>query len=434
MNKSLKRFTLPGYVTYYGTNKKVMIPTDYQEKDEELRGVWFSTVANIDMDIMTNPDEIKQYLLGVISKVKEFNMNTVVFQVRPMNDAFYPSKLNPWSRYITGVEGKDPGFDVFGFFVEEAKKAGITTHAWINPYRVTGQKLDELKMTKEEFVKTLHKKNFARRHPECVILTEHSKLILDPASQKVRKFVSDTVLEIARNYDIKAVHIDDYFYPYEPIADADEESKFKESKFEKLSDFRRNNVDKLIKMISQKLKKLDKKVEFGISPFGIYRTNSKFFDVGEEDEASWDKGSNNHKGCYSCYKGLYADVYLWMKKKWIDYVVPQNYFDFSNTKIDENGVETCRVRYADLAKWWSWAAAKTKVKLYMGQGFYRYSDVGDWANPEEIINQLKFNQVFPNVKGTVFFTYKNFVEDKHQSAIKARELLKELWTKEVPEI
>jgi len=351
-----------------------------------------------------------------------------------MNDAFYPSKLNPWSRYITGTEGKDPGFDVFGYFVEEAKKAGITTHAWINPYRVTGQKLDELNMTKQEFLNKLDKKNFARKHPECVISTSLSKLILDPASSKVRKFVTDTVIEIAQNYDIKAIHIDDYFYPYEPIADEDEERKFKESKFDKLSDFRRNNVDKLIKMISQKLKKLEKKIEFGISPFGIYRTNAKFFEKDEVDEASWDKGSNNHKGCFTCYKGLYADVYLWMKKKWIDYVVPQNYFDFSNTKIDEKGEETCRVRYADLAKWWSWAAKKTDTKLYMGQGFYRYSDEGDWSNPEEIINQLRFNQVFPNIKGTLFFTYKNFVEEKVPSAVKARELLKELWKKPAKEI
>ncbi|MDD3170865.1 MAG: family 10 glycosylhydrolase [Bacilli bacterium] len=433
MQKALKRYTLPGYVTYYGTTKKVMIPVEYQEKEEELRGVWFSTVANIDIPQMTDEEKIKEYLLGVIKKVKEYNMNTVVFQVRPMNDAFYQSKLNPWSRYITGVEGKNPGFDVFGFFVEEAKKEGITTHAWINPYRVSTQKLSDLNQTKEEYLKTLDKNNFARRHPECVIETSLTKLILDPSSSKVRKFVTDTVIEIAKNYDIKAVHIDDYFYPYEPIADPLEEEKFKKTKFTKISDFRRNNVDKLIKMISVNLKKLDKKVEFGISPFGIYRTNSKLFDD-LDDEAAWDKGSNNHKGCFSCYKGLYADVYLWMKKKWIDYITPQDYFDFSNTKIDENNQEVCRVRYADLAKWWSWAAKKTGIKLYMGQGIYRYSDEGDWANPEEIINQLKFNTLFPNIMGTMFFTYKNFVEDKYESCVKGRELIKQLWTKPVKEI
>ena len=106
-----------------------------------------------------------------------------------------------------------------------------------------------------------------------------------------------------------------------------------------------------------------------------------------------------------------------MKKKWIDYVVPQNYFDFSNTKIDEKGEETCRVRYADLAKWWSWAAKKTGTKLYMGQGFYRYSEEGDWSNPEEIINQLRFNQVFPNIKGTCFHI-QNFVEEKFLQLLK----------------
>ena len=430
--KPIKRVAFEGNVKYYGSEEEVLVPTDYCEHDE-LRGVWFSTVGNIDIPKIESVEQYKEYLLGVIAKVKEYHMNTVVFQVRPTNDALYKTDNHPWSAVITGVQGKDPGFDVFGFFVEEAKKAGISVHAWINPYRISGVKLDDLNITKDEFLDTLAPNNFARLHKDLVIMSKESKLILDPARVEVMEFVSDTVLEIAKNYDIKAVHIDDYFYPYDPIRDPDEYQKYKDSGFSNLSDFRRNNVDRMIEMIHNKLNTLDKKVEFGISPFGIFRTNTKFSD-GKTGEEFWDKGSNNHASCLSCYKGLYADVYKWMKKGWIDYVTPQNYFDFDNTKINSKGEVTCQVKYADLAVWWSEICKETNTKLYMGQAIYRYGTDANWKDPEEIPNQLKFNQTLNNVMGTMFFTYSNFVEDNNETLVKGRELLKQLWTKDVKEI
>src|SRR5690554_2483114 len=168
--KPIKRFLGEGNVTYFQSDKEVLIG-DYVEKDEELRGVWFSTVGNIDLPKIEEVESYKAYLRGVIAKVKEYNMNTVIFQVRPTNDALYESDLAPWSRFITGEEGKYPGFDVFGYFIEEAKKANITVHAWLNPYRVSGQKFTDLNlnMTKEEFLNTLHEKNFARKRPDLVI-------------------------------------------------------------------------------------------------------------------------------------------------------------------------------------------------------------------------------------------------------------------------
>lgn len=431
--KPIKRFTNEGNITYYKSEKEVLVPEVCPEKEEELRGVWFSTVNNIDINKMESVDQYKEYLLSVINKVKEYHMNTIVFQVRPCNDAWYESKLNPWTEFITGKQGKYPGFDVFGWFVEEAKKAGLTVHAWINPYRINSTKLSDLNLTKEEYLNSLDDMNFAKKHPELAIETDLHKLILDPSSEEVRDFVSDTVLEIASNYDVKAVHIDDYFYPYEAIVDPKEDEKFKKSGFNKLSDFRRNNVDKLIKMIHDKLNTLDKKVEFGISPFGIYRTNTKWFK--EPNESSWDKGSDNHFSCYNCYSGLYADVYKWMEEKWIDYVVPQNYFDMDYWKTAEDGTVYEVVKYADLAKFWSWACKETNVKLYMGQGLYRVKeDAGNWSNPEEIINQLKFNSTLDNVLGTVFFTYKNFVSEQDEVLNKTRELLKTVWTKDVNEL
>ncbi|MFA5482511.1 MAG: family 10 glycosylhydrolase, partial [Bacilli bacterium] len=217
--KPIKKFNEEGYITYFRSEEKVMIPDKYMPKNEELRAVWFSTVANIDIPKFTDIDSYKEYLLNVIKKVKEFNMNSIIFQVRPANDAFYKSDLNPWSSFITGIQGKDPGFDIFEWFIEEARKEGLTIHAWINPYRVSLKKLPDLKMTKDEYLDTLADNNFARLNKNLVIETVGGSLILDPASIEVREFVSDSVLEIASNYDIKAVHIDDYFYPYEEIKD-----------------------------------------------------------------------------------------------------------------------------------------------------------------------------------------------------------------------
>ena len=430
--KKIEKFIRGGYVNYFGTDKLVEIPETITEIDPQTRAVWFSTVANIDIPKMTDVESYKEYLLGVIKKVKEYHFNAVVFQVRPMNDALYESELNPWSEFITGVEGLDPGFDVFGYFVEEAKKENIEVHAWINPYRVSRQKYTDLNKTAKEYLDSLSEKNFARKRQDLVIETVEGKFILDPSSHEVQEFVSDSVLEVARKYDVKAVHIDDYFYPYEAIVDPQEEEKHQKLNPElSLEDFRRENVNKLIKMISDKLKTLDKHVEFGISPFGIYRTNSKHFEE-ENKTGGWALGSNNHYSCYQGYDGLFADVFLWMKNKWIDYVVPQVYFEFDNYIVDkETSKEIERVKYADLVDWWVWACKETNMKLYIGQGLYRYSDKGNWSNSEEIINQLKYNATKDNISGSVFFTYRNLLNTEIAPLVEAREKLKTLWTKDV---
>ncbi len=430
--KKVERFIRGGFVNYFDTDKIVMVPEVVTEKEEETRAVWFSTVANIDFEQMTSVESFKEYLKTVINKVKEYHMNAIVFQVRPTNDAFYESELNPWSRFITGTEDKYPGFDVFGWFVEEANKVGIEVHAWINPYRISNVKFSDLNMTKDEFIANLSKKNFARRRPDLVIATDLDKLILDPASEEVQEFVSETALEIARKYNVKAIHIDDYFYPYEKIIDPQEEEKHQKLNPElSLADFRRKNVDKLMKLISDKLKTLDKKVEFGISPFGIYRTNSVQFEKNGK-VGGMKGGSNNHYSCYQGYDGLFADVYLWMREGWLDYVVPQVYFEFDNYIIDkETNEEIERVKYADLVDWWSDVCKETNVKLYIGQGMYRYSDKGNWSNSEEIINQVKYNHTKDNISGTVFFTFRDFMKTEIPALVEAREKLKKLWTKDV---
>lgn len=430
--KKVERYIRGGYVTYFDTDKYVMIPEEVKEKERETRGVWFSTVANIDFEVMKDVPSFQDYLRSVLQKVKEYHFNTIVFQVRPTNDAFYESDLSPWSRFITGTEDKYPGFDVLGWFIEEAKKEDIEIHAWINPYRVSNLKFTDTHQTKEEFLESLSEKNFARKNPHLVIATVLDKLILDPTSKEVQEYVSDVALEIARKYDVRAVHIDDYFYPYEAIVDPlEEEKRLALAPNLSLEDFRRDNVSKLMKMISDKLKTLDKKVEFGISPFGIYRTNSEQFTKNGK-EGGWIHGSNNHYSCYQGYDGLFADVLLWMKEGWIDYVVPQVYFEFDNYIISkEDGSQIERVKYADLVDWWNWACKETNMKLYVGQGLYRYNNEGNWSNSEEIINQIKYNHTQDSVLGTIMFTYRDLVKTETSALVDAREKLKKVWTKDV---
>lgn len=413
----LKKYQSDEFVQYWNSEEIVEIPA-YKFNENEVRGVWVSTVANIDVPKGLPVKEYQDYLIKMIENIASYKINTIIFQVRPVSDAFYPSKLNPWSRYITGVEGQDPGFDVFEFVINEAKKHNIKVHAWMNPYRVSGATLEQLGKTKEEYLESLAESNFARLHPEHTILDGSGKILLSPSHPEVIDFVTKTIIEVAENYDVEAVHIDDYFYPYAKIPEEtefDDYLKYRTSPEQSLSDFRRMNVDKMIKNIHDELKKLlskkEKKVEFGISPFAIYRTHSSIV------EGGWDKGSFHSAGVLQCYEELYSDVYKWMEEGWIDYVVPQVYFPF----------ERKDVTYHDLTKWWSERCAETHTKLYIGMGLYQMGSNETWQNPEEINNQLSFNQNFENVAGTIFFTYHDLVKGDNEVKNQSLDKLKEIW-------
>ena len=417
----LKRYT-PDYLKYWHNKEEIDIP-EFKFREEDVRGCWISNVANIDTPKGLSVEDYKAHLIGILDNMKSYNMNTAVFQVRPCNDAYYPSKLNPWSKYITGVEGEDPGFDVLAFFIEEAKKRGIKVHAWMNPYRVDTVDVRTVNMTKDEYLDTLSEGNWARIHKEHTVLDGVSKIILAPSHPEVIEFVTESIMEVARNYDVEGVHIDDYFYPYAKIPEEteyDDYLKYRESETQSFDDFRRMNVDKMIESVSDALKKMyaetGKKVEFGISPFAVYITHSSIVENG------WEKGSYNVASALQCYSELYSDVYKWMVEGWIDYVVPQNYFSF----------ERRDVAYHDVAWWWSNICGETGTKLYMGQGIYHMGATEGWGhetwqNPEEINNQLKFNCNFDNIKGTIFFTYKDLVPGKNAIKDEGLAKLKELW-------
>ena len=417
----LQRHTVE-YIKYWHNKEEIDIP-EYVFKENDVRGCWISNVANIDTPNNLEKDDYKKYLIGILETMQSYNMNTAVFQVRPLNDAYYPSDLNPWSRFITGTEGKDPGFDVLEFFINEAKKRNIKVHAWMNPYRVSNVSVTDGKITKDEYLSSLDEKNFARKHPEHTILDGTGKIILSPSHKEVIEFVSESILEVARKYDVEGVHIDDYFYPYAKIKEDDERNdylKYRDSENQSFDDFRRSNVDKMIKMVHDKLKALEhetnKKVEFGISPFAVYRTNSSIRPDG------WEKGSYNASSALQCYSELYSDVYKWMKEGWIDYVVPQDYFSFDRKDVS----------YHDVVWWWSNICNETKTNLYIGQGLYQMGSKEGWAcetwqNKEEIANQLKFNCNFPNVLGTIFFTYRDLVPGQNEIKDAALKDIKKMW-------
>ena len=417
----LKKFNMPEEnVKYWHNNEEIDIP-EFKYRDDDLRAAWVSNVVNIDTPRGLSQEDYKKALDRIIDTAASYNMNALIFQVRPTNDAYYPSKLNPWSRFITGTEDGDPGFDVLQYVIEEAGKRGIRIHAWMNPYRVAMESIEKYG-SKEAYLQTLSPRNWARLHPEHTILDGLNKVILSPSHPEVIKFVTDTIMEVVNNYDVDGVHIDDYFYPYAKITDEAEREdylKYRDYETQSLDDFRRANVDKMIKSICDAMKnslnKKGNKIEFGISPFAIYRSH-----ISIDPETGWEKGSYHSKGVLQCYRELYSDIYRWMKEGWIDYVVPQLYFPF----------ERADVTYHDLTLWWANIAKETGTKLYTGNAIYQMGcDKPEWQNPDEIKNQLSFNSNFENIKGSIFFTFRDFFEGENEIKNKALATIKELLCK-----
>lgn len=370
-------------VFYFNTKKQVKIPMKYNEKP--IRGMWVSNVNNIDLPTTEDIENYRIKVIEMLDTAKSFNINTIFFQVRTTNDAFYNSMLNPYSRYLTGKEGKKPPFDIFKWIISEAKKRSIEIHAWCNPYRISA----DSNLSIEEYLKTCDDLNFAKCHPEYIVLDTKGKLILNPAIKEVRQFIIESMKEIVRNYEVAGIHFDDYFYPYSGLdSNRNDLEQFKKQSLN-IDDFRRENVNILIKDTHEALKKINPNLEFGISPFGIWK-NKKTFEF----------GSNTDSACTESYNSLYADSVKWVKEGYIDYIVPQIYWDFEHRIAP----------FADICDFWVEVCKDTSVKLYIGHGAYRLGKDGGFLNKYEIVNQVKYANQFDVVKGNIFFTYKNFIE------------------------
>lgn len=376
----------------------------------ELRAVWVATVNNIDIPKQENPEHYKEAYLKVLETAKSFHMNAIVFQIRPMNDAFYRSSLNPWSEFLTGVQGKDPLWDPLSWMVEETHKHKMEFHAWLNPYRVSGKKVGEDFQTKDELLDSLAQGNFARKRKDLIILDGNGAPILNPGEPEVKQFIVETIDEIITNYDVDAIHFDDYFYPYADVAENDQ------VQFEKYglpgeikNDWRRRNVDEVIKgihdLIKQNNDEREHKVQFGISPFAIWR-NKKTDPSGSDTRGS------------QCYDEHFADTRKWVKEEWIDYIVPQIYWEIGHPLAD----------YEVLAKWWADVVRGTNVKLYIGLAIYRYGTSELWENVQIIPDQLRLNQSLKEIEGCFVFSYKHLVRTDNDVLNQALTTIKnEFW-------
>lgn len=416
----LKNRTTGKPIPYGGSQQggNILVPTTYKTKPREFRGTWVATVEHIDFGKHTTADSFKKEYLEVVNNLASLNFNAMMFQVRPTNDAFYASNLNPWSKYLTGKEGVGiPNFDPMTFMVEEAHKRGIEFHAWLNPYRV----VSSTPMRKAQYLATLAPGNFARRRPDLVleIPLENNKyqLILNPGEPEVINFVVNTVKEIIQKYPVDAIHFDDYFYPYTPMGEIDIATyrKYNKQRYTNIDDWRRGNVDTLIyylkQAISQHNKTFKRNIQLGISPFGIWANKSK------NSAGSLTKGSES-------YYRQHADTRGWVKRGWIDYIVPQLYWPFNQAVAP----------YAALADWWAYQVNGTNVKLYIGVAGYRMgNESADWKNVDELAAQFRYNSVRPNIHGEVIFSYKSIFHPSNATMNQGvTQMLKNYWKQKVP--
>ncbi|MEV7011623.1 family 10 glycosylhydrolase [Streptosporangium sp. NPDC051022] len=356
-------------------------PTNAKYPKREMRGVWIATVKNIDWPSRTGLPIAKQqaeYIRLLDNAVKR-RFNAVFFQVRPASDAFYKSSLEPWSAYLTGTAGKDPGWDPLPFLIAEAHRRGLEFHAWFNPYRAVF----------EGGLNGLPADHPARRHPEWIVKHE-GKFYYNPGLPEVRDHVTAVVKDVVQRYDVDGVHFDDYFYPY-PGAGAkfdDDDAFAKYGKGTKRADWRRANVNKLIAQVDTVVHEAKPYIKFGVSPFGIWRNKT-------EDP------TGSATGGMSAYDSIYADARHWIKKGTVDYVIPQLYWPRGFKAAD----------YDVLVPWWANEVKGTGVQLYIGQGLYRVgaTDTPAWTRPGELPSHLAFNRKYEEVRGDVYFSGKQLL-------------------------
>lgn len=396
-------------LTYRNSSEEITLPSTFEEK-AEIRAVWVSTVSNIDIPKHINEETYKAYIINMLETIKNHNLNTIFFQVRSMNDAFYPSEFAPISRYIMGIEGMDPGWDIFRFVLDEAHARGIEVHAWLNPYRVSTGTASKAAQLAE-----LHDDNFAKQNPNLVIADTMGSLILNPGEPRVRAYIKDVIQELMTNYNIDGVHFDDYFYSYAGTNDSEDNPSY--TKFNPLglskADWRRYNVDALMESLHLTIKDhnetYNSDIKFGISPFGIWR-----------NQATDPLGSNS-AGLQS-YDSQFADSRKWVMEGWLDYILPQIYWEFSRYVAP----------YADIVKWWAELTHAHNVDLIIGHGFYRFAETPTtWINENELIEQIRYSKKYPSVIGSSFFTY-NTLNKPHAHIQTTLSRLKDsFWTKTV---
>ncbi|MFF4834465.1 glycoside hydrolase family 10 protein [Streptomyces sp. NPDC001315] len=353
---------------------------------EEMRGVWLATVVNRDWPSRPGLTAAEQRteLIAHLDTAMRNRLNTVIFQVRPTADALWPSPYEPWSQYLTGTQGADPGWDPLGTAVEEAHVRGLRLHAWFNPYRIA----------MHADPSGLVASHPARRHPDWVV-AYGGRMYYNPGLPQVRAFVQDAMLDAVARYPVDAVHFDDYFYPY-PVAgqtfDDDDAYDAYGGDFPNRAAWRRDNTDRLVREMAARVKEVRPGTEFGISPFGVWR-----------NAATDPLGSDTRAGVQT-YDDLYADTRRWVREHRIDYLAPQLYWNIGLAAAD----------YAKLLPWWAEVARGTRTKLYLGEALYKAGNPAQpaaWQDPAELSRHLTLAAGHPEVRGHVFFAAREVAAD-----------------------
>ena len=361
-------------VKWQADTRQIFLTTPAKGSETEMRGAWISTVYSLDWpseESYGSPALQKQEYADMLDDLQAMGINTVFVQVRPAGDALYPSKLVPWSKYLTGTQGEDPGYNPLADLIQETHRRGMAIHAWFNPFRAdTDAKTDDLATS-----------HAAVQHPDWVV-NDGGQLIFNPGIPAVRQHVMDAVMEVVNNYAIDGVHLDDYFYPDSSFDDEAAFLAYNPKKIKDRSDWRRDNVNEFVRQLGQAIHAVKPQLAYGISPFGVWRN---------QDE---DPTGSATKASVTSYDDMSADTRAWIQGGWIDYVMPQIYWSRGFAAAD----------YDTLVKWWAHEVEGTDVSLYIGHAAYKVEtkETG-WQSADQIVSQLQYNEGFPQVKGDVFF-------------------------------
>ena len=428
-------------VYYRNTNNIVQIPSDYVQPDKQLRAAWVSSYAG---NFSPSPIEanMKAELNSILDMFEKYNLNCMIFHIRPTNNAFYQTDLAPISsEYSYSYEAFEQ-WDYLTWLIDECHKRGIEFHAWLNPYRIKAYGFGENATTQTVADKYKDYPKNPASDPENILLTYRSDgnkgAILNPYEEEVQDYIVDVCIEVMEKYDVDAIHFDDYFYAQmssgikvleEPDQDdyieyinANPNCGFSKNNENDKKQWRRENVDAFIKKLSIAMtdynKENGKGVQLGISPTGIYKNGN----------GSVESGSNTAgQEHYSSY--LFCDTKKWIKNEWIDYIMPQTYWAFTHKVAG----------YADVLDWWDKVVDGTKVNLYSGIGIYMSVSGGNYSwgvQPYEVSNQILYTTKLKNVKGISFYSYgslKTIDRSTSQIAYKGlQKVINEYWTTKIP--
>ncbi len=350
----------------------------------EMRGVWIATVENMDWPKKRweSADQQQKQLSSILDDHRKTGINVVFFQVRPAADAFYAKGREPWSKWLTGQQGRAPVpfYDPLAFAINEAHARGMELHAWFNPYRATN----------DAHFKTLSPKHITRLHPEWFFVFGGQKLF-EPGIPAVREYIVKVILNVVDHYDIDGVHMDDYFYPYQVkrqrLRDGRIFKKYGKG-FSNITDWRRHNVDLLIRMLGDSIHRHNPRIKYGISPFGIWANKYQH-----------PEGSDTHGG--DTYYELFADSRKWIREGWIDYIAPQLYRPLNDELVAFN----------ILTDWWS--RNSYGRHLYIGQPAYRIGEhkLAAFMQPGELPAQIRYLRREPRVQGSIFFSSSSLTDN-----------------------